>query len=134
MLELLIVITIMSILVLIIWSDLAAGPARARDAQRKSDMRSIRNALETYYADHNSYPSLVTSPTNVATSLASLSPSYLKTIPDDPVPYRHYDYTCTNVSGSSCLGYKLEAQLENAKDSQITDPAFPNGFVMSSLN
>jgi len=134
LLELLIVIVIIGILALIIVPGLASGPARARDAQRKSDMRSIKNALETYYNDNNSYPdAAATTATPVATALtASLVPDYLKTLPDDPKSGQHYQYTCTNVSGGSCTSYKIEAQLENSKDSQINDA--PNGYYVTSVN
>ena len=52
LLELLIVIVIIGILALIIVPGLASGPKRARDAQRKSDLRAVKNALETYYNDN----------------------------------------------------------------------------------
>ena len=138
LLELLIVIVIIGILALIIVPGLASGPQRARDAQRKSDLRSIKNAMETYFNDNNAYPSASTTavvPKTDATISAALSPSYLKTIPDDPSNGKHYSYVCTTVTSGTCTSFKLYASLENSKDSQINDTAdATNGYEVTSVN
>jgi general secretion pathway protein G len=56
LLELLIVIIIVFVLAIIIVPNLISGPARARDSQRKQDMRQIKTALENYYQTNGSYP------------------------------------------------------------------------------
>jgi type II secretion system protein G len=110
LLELLIVIVIIGILALIIVPGLASGPKRARDTTRKTDIRALKNALETYYNDNNVYPT----GTNVNVStLTVLVPDYLKTIPNDPKAGQNYTYT--SASGTS---YTLEATLETPNDPQ----------------
>ena len=120
LLELLIVIVIIGILALIIVPGLASGPQRARDAQRKSDLRSIKNAMETYFNDNNAYPSTSLTavvPATDATISAALAPNYLKTIPDDPkAPGQHYDYKCVTVTSGACTSFKIYSSLENSKD------------------
>lgn len=56
LIELLIVITIIGILVVVFLPTITEGPARARDAQRQSDVADIANAVEMYNQDYNGYP------------------------------------------------------------------------------
>ena len=136
LLELLIVIVIIGILALIIVPGLASGPKRARDAQRKSDMRAVKNALETYYNDNNVYP--VGAYGGLGTYLVT---AYIPSMPSDPKTGNtgySYDPTpnsCDN-SGTNCTSYTLTAHLENNKDSQIVagNPGGTNNYVVNSTN
>ena len=57
LIELLIVITIIGILAVALLPRITAGPAKARDAQRKADLAQISTALTLYAGDNNgSYP------------------------------------------------------------------------------
>lgn len=56
LIELLVVISLIGILTTLLFANLNAGRARARDAQRKSDLKSIQTALRLYYNDKNRYP------------------------------------------------------------------------------
>ncbi len=57
LIELLIVITIIGILAVALLPRITAGPAKARDAQRKADLAQISTALALYADDNNgSYP------------------------------------------------------------------------------
>jgi type II secretion system protein G len=78
LLELLIVIVIIGILAVLIIPNLVSGPQRARDSQRKSDLRNIKTALETYYNDNNQYPN-----TTWKTDLAAGTTPYMKNVPMD---------------------------------------------------
>ncbi|MBW3538228.1 prepilin-type N-terminal cleavage/methylation domain-containing protein [Candidatus Parcubacteria bacterium] len=109
LLELLIVIVIIGILAVLIVPNLASGPQRARDGQRKSDLRNIKTALETYFNDKNAYPA-------TTGELASSTPPYIKTVPTDPKGGAAYGYTTTGTPASS---YALTATLENKGDKEI---------------
>ena len=61
LIELLVVIAIIGILASIIIVSLIGVRERARDARRKSDLRSLRTALELYYGKNKKYPSTPTS-------------------------------------------------------------------------
>lgn len=129
LLELLIVIVIIGILALIIVPGLASGPKRARDAQRKSDMRAVKNALETYYNDNNSYPA------GDYSGLGSyLVNAYIPSMPTDPksTPYT-YTPTPSGCAAGACTSYVLDATLENTKDSQIKSGT-TNTYEVSSTN
>jgi general secretion pathway protein G len=120
LLELLIVIVIIGILAVLIIPNLVSGPQRARDSQRKSDLRNIKTALETYYNDNNAYPT----PAGVAagcvantclTALSGGTTPYMKTVPGDPKAGQSYTYT--SADGTT---YNLKATLENKNDTQAT--------------
>lgn len=76
--EIMVVIAILAIIFVVVL--LALDPTRslkkARDAQRRSDLQQIRNALDTYYNDKNCYPQNLD-------QLASPT-VYIKKIPVDP--------------------------------------------------
>lgn len=54
--ELLIVISIMSILTVITVSQFTTARKRARDVARKGDLNSLSKALMSYYADYGKFP------------------------------------------------------------------------------
>ncbi len=56
LIELLVVMAIMAILTIITVSQFNTAKVKARDAQRKADLSSIKNALLMYYADYQGFP------------------------------------------------------------------------------
>lgn len=129
LIELLIVITIIGILAVALIPRLTGGPARARDAQRKSDMQQISTALEFYNTDNNGYPDHVASPLNCVSGL-TLSTSYISAVPSDPNVTAFttaltgwcgangaYTYIALNTDTDPKIeGYLLMANLENNED------------------
>ena len=111
LLELLIVIVIIGILALLIIPNITSAPKKARDTQRKTDLRAMQKALEEYFVSNNVYPSTAT----YTTDLTGGNPPIIKTIPTDPKaggsPYV-YTYTAANTNTT----YTLTACLENAGD------------------
>jgi len=57
LIELLVVIVILGILATIGLTFFTSAQARGRDAQRKSDLKQLANALELFYSDYGKYPS-----------------------------------------------------------------------------
>jgi general secretion pathway protein G len=115
LLELLIVIVIIGILALLIIPNITSAPKKARDTQRKTDMRAVQKALEEYFVSANAYPTAATA-TPLATSLTALSAGTtppLKTIPQDPKNTGVYVYNYTSTDGQT---YTLHACLENGSD------------------
>lgn len=111
LLELLIVIVIIGILAVLIIPNLASGPARARDSQRKSDLRNIKTALEAYHTDNSNYPQQLS-------DLTTGSTPYMKTVPNDPKNSGVYVYTYT-PDANPAANYVLVAHLENKGDKDI---------------
>ncbi len=56
LIELLVVIAIIGILASVVLASLNSARGKARDAARKSDMKQMQLALETYFQDNGSYP------------------------------------------------------------------------------
>lgn len=125
LIELLVVISIIGILATLVSANLNSARARARDSERKSDMRSISTALRLYFNDYGKYP-LSDSSSNIlgcgaaGTALctygtawtAGTGPTtYMSKIPTEPTTGQLYRYTY--VSDDS---YLLQACLENKSD------------------
>lgn len=131
--ELLIVVGIIGILATLLMANFIGVRQRARDAQRKSDIRQIQSALELYRSDIGSYPGRVAVGQNGFQSDANSSScsgnggivygttTYMTTIPCDPLGTDEYAYSTAN-GGTT---YTLVACLENGNDKDI-DTTTPN--------
>lgn len=62
LIELLVVIAIIGLLASVVLASLDGARARARDANRMSELEQIQLALSLYHSDHNQYPDLGCSP------------------------------------------------------------------------
>lgn len=130
LIELLIVIVIIGILAALLMANFIGVRQRARDGQRKSDLRQIQAALEMYRADQGSYPTSVPNcPEGQPTSLMSpdcSSSTYLQNVPRDPLGegslYNGGNYYYSLDEST----YTLAACLENSSDSQGIS-TFPGG-------
>ena len=108
LLELLIVIVIIGILALLIIPNITSAPKKARDTQRKTDLRATQKGLEEYFVSYNIYPAALTQ-----LSDGSTGTPIMKAIPTDPNHNATTPYIYTVVG----TGYKLEGCLENSGDS-----------------
>lgn len=115
LIELLVVISIIGVLIGLSVFGLQGDRESARDGTRKTDLETIRSAIEIYKSDCNSYPSgsgnpssvLATSGTSLkgsgATTSCSSSNTYLSKIPADPVsPNRNYLYYSDGITYEIC--------------------------------
>lgn len=112
LIELLIVIAIIGILSSLLMANFIGVRQRARDAQRKADLRQIQSALELYRSDMSSYPSSLPSCGSQLDNGGSPATVYMKNIPCDPLTKTGYSYTLSNQD------YDLIGCLENTSDSQ----------------
>lgn len=96
-------------------SGSAFGSDRARDAQRKADLRAVKNALETYYNDNNFYPG-----GGYSGLQTELLPDYLPSLPSDPGK-NAYTYEPSPTDCVECDSYILRATLENPDDEDTID-------------
>jgi general secretion pathway protein G len=111
LIELLIVIAIISLLSTFTFANFLNARERARDTQRKSDLRQLQAAFELYRADQDTYPASIPV---CGTALSAGGNTYMQKIPCDPTNSGQYIYTYVQ-SGST---YQLFACLENANDPQ----------------
>ena len=114
LIELLIVIAIIGVLATLLMVNFVGVRQRARDAQRKSDLRQIQSALELYRADNGSYPASLTCNTIFSVDGTANTTVYMSKVPCDPMNTGQFVYTYAPVSG----GYYIYACLENTNDSQ----------------
>lgn len=123
LIELLVVMVILSILVVLSTGTYIQSTKRGRDNRRKSDVRNIQTALETYNNDKGSYPTgsggmimgCGENGMQVCTwgeefKNTTTGTLYMTRLPADPLSSRMYYYGSTGVS------YNLYAKLENTKD------------------
>src|SRR5258708_4918955 len=90
LIELLVVIAIIGVLTALTTVNYISIKARARDAQRKSDLRQIQLALEGYRSDQGNYPTV-----NLVTcgqGLTSGTTTYIQKIPCDPTNVGQLSY------------------------------------------
>jgi len=129
LIELLIVVAIIGVLSSFIIANLIGAKARARDGERKSDLRQIQAAFELYRADNNGYPlSLPGCGSSLQAGVGGTI--YMQKMPCDPLTKQAYIYT---PNGS---GYSLTACLENANDQQkdATNICTTSGTVSYTVN
>lgn len=121
LIELLIVITIIGILVATGVYSWQAAQVKARDSRRKTDVKAIQQALESYYQTNGEYPpaaslgwcTQISNPT-YPSLLNALQPTYITKVPQDPTflnTTSDYFYRKDALSR-----YRLYSTLENTKD------------------
>lgn len=100
LMEMLVVVSIITILVLIGLNSFSQNIKRARDTKRQAELEQIRGVLEMYRADHLSvgYP----------VDPATLVPTYISQMPTDALFKTPYFYIRTTATT-----YDLCAHLEN---------------------
>ncbi|MCX6792655.1 MAG: prepilin-type N-terminal cleavage/methylation domain-containing protein [Candidatus Falkowbacteria bacterium] len=113
LIELLVVIAIIGVLSTMAIIALGNARTKARDAKRVADIKQISTALELYYADNNSYPTIITPGNSLVSPSGSIT--YMGTIPSNPNPRNDgtcstndYSYSSNSnnsfFSISTCLG------------------------------
>lgn len=112
LIELLIAMAILGILATVGLASFRTAQMRGRDAERKSDLKQISNALELYFSDYGKYPPVPLPWGNEFKDAKGTS--YIKKVPQDPGGGT-YVY---NVSSSNNK-YRLFAHLENTEDKNI---------------
>lgn len=122
LIELLVVIAIISGLSALLIPNFMGARERARDAQRKSDLKQLQKALEMYRQDQTppAYPTATSgrfgSPVTCNTPLSSGTTIYINKIPCDPLGPTPYYYYVNNTN----LTYELCTCLENLADPEPT--------------
>ncbi len=132
--ELLVVMAILAILATVTLANFRTSQIKARDAQRKHDLRQIVNALEAYFSDHNGYPEASNGkimacgcqdpglacgwddPVGQREFCDGNNTVYMAKVPGDPLSDPNHSY-CYQSDGNY---FKLYAILENEKDPEAT--------------
>lgn len=139
--ELLIVIVVIGILAALVIVTYSGIQQRARDTERKTDLKGIQGQLEAFWADNARYPCLVATTATCVDDLnaAAFRTANLKGLPAkafaDPtnetdtllcgaVDTDCYGYTvtpagCDNAGAGDCSNYTLTADLESSTDNFV---------------
>jgi type II secretion system protein G len=103
LIELLIVVAIIAILAAIAVPNFLEANVRAKVSRAKSDLRTLRVALESYQVDHNHYPEPATNnwhPSLLDIPIITSPVAYLTSFPTEPFPLRElksdYGYQVVN--------------------------------------
>ena len=113
LIELLVVVVIIGVLATLLMVNYISVRQRARDVERKSDLRQIQSALELYKADVGTYPASPLPGCDLP--LTANGSTYIQKIPCDPMKGSGYVYTYVSNSPTE---YSLVACLENVNDQQ----------------
>ncbi|MCL4375000.1 prepilin-type N-terminal cleavage/methylation domain-containing protein [Patescibacteria group bacterium] len=116
LIELLVVIAIIGALSSLLVPNFMGARERARDNQRKSDLKQLQKAMEMYRQDQtdSSYPASLPAVDTTWTNAAGTT-TYMNKIPKDPISGNAYYYARQRVVGDN-LTYTLCACLENTAD------------------
>ena len=138
LIELLVVIAIIGVLATLLIANFNATRSRARDTQRKSDLRNLATALRLYYNDFGGYPTSNASgeimgcgADGVAvcewgTSFATDAQSYMSYLPNAPRsddPSMQYSYLYVDDDN-----YLISVVMENG-----SDPAIPTSVTKCGI-
>lgn len=132
LIELLVVVAIISALSAMLLPNFMAARQRARDSQRKSDLRSIQKAMELFMQNQSApiYPVASPVPAQAWTSSVGTGTTYMNKFPFDPgsITPTPYYYTVDN----NTLNYTWCACLENSADPDGTSGNCSASYVCSS--
>lgn len=95
LIELLLVFTLIGIISAVTYNTFANARRNSTDSKRKTDVETIRGALERYRYDNGLYVTSVAGGT-IGTVLLGLVPNYLSSLPTDPDTARTYGYISSN--------------------------------------
>ena len=119
LIELLITVSIIAVLSAVGITSYQGTQARARDAIRKDDLKTLATALELYNQKNGGYVAAGSGADSCNRDTASfytlIAPFLNKAVPADPLTKQKYCYISQNNNSS----YRLFAKLENCSDGQI---------------
>lgn len=129
LIELLVVIAIIGLLGSIVLASLSSARAKARDARKRQDFRSVSTALALYYDTNRSMPTMSDGSTGVCENYKSdvyngtmqqlVSSGFLPSIPKSP---GGESYCLYNYGPGNSIGFLMVTYLEAAPDSTTGIP------------
>lgn len=121
--ELLVVITLVGVLAGVLLVSLQGIRTSARDAQRKSDLETIKSALEMYKSSCGKYPASITQGGSLVSSgspdeKCTAGITFLTTVPKDPIASKSYSYSLPSTTTRT--SYALDAMTESGQIMRVT--------------
>lgn len=121
--EVLMMVAILLLLMVALYRTIGRDVDKARDADRKNDLKEIKIAFENYYNDKGCYPPPGSLDDCGGTSLAP----YLAQIPCDKLGQPYLYLPVANAQGASCGGYRILTALSLSNDPMIEQVGCPLG-------
>jgi len=117
--EVLIVVTIISLLIIVSIGMYLRQISKGYDAKRKSDLIKIKRAFIDYYNDNECYPPAATLVQYCNGDDIHILDDYIKQVPCDPKTHQPYLYRPYPDNTNTCGGFRVYATLENKNDKDI---------------
>lgn len=119
--ELLVVISVIVLLGSLILVQVSSSRARARDAEREGEVKTLQNALAIYIVNNKSYPVFSGPLTGSdAASTALTNDGSLSQVPLDPANTGNFRYVYTSTDGSTyTITYYLETNSISGKSAGV---------------
>lgn len=138
--EMLLVLAIITLLSVSILASIGQTRAKGRDAKRIEDMKQITNALNLYFADKGTYPSVSGTETGCTPNagwdcshlggdfIPDLVPKYLSQMPVDPTNNNTYHYMYYRTTGSiyDCVAPPARGKYVLGISMFETNPGYSN--------
>lgn len=121
--EVLIVVSILLLLMVALYRTISRDVEKARDADRKKDLKDIKIAFENYYNDKGCYPPAGSLENCGSTALAP----YLAQIPCDKKEQAYLYLPVNNAASQPCAGYRVLTKLAILNDPMIEQVGCPFG-------
>ena len=121
--EVLIVVSILLLLMVALYRTISRDVEKARDADRKKDLKDIKIAFENYYNDKGCYPPAGSLENCGSTALAP----YLAQIPCDKKEQAYLYLPVNNAASQPCAGYRVLTKLAILNDPMIEQVGCPLG-------
>lgn len=115
--ELLVAITIMTVMIGIATISFRGANANARDTKRKAELEDIRGAIETYRLENGAYPTEEANSFTQAIFMDEIYPEYINRDFEDPKNNATYNYQYHYVGNAAC-NYVLVATMEVDNNAQ----------------
>lgn len=113
LIEVLVVATIIGVLVTVTAVSFANSQKNSRNARRKADLETVRQALVLYRQDHGSYGNVAGGFTTVVNNLSTGGYLTANSIADPKTGNPPYSLSCISGAATNCNKVQLTASLEN---------------------
>lgn len=132
--ELLVTITVISILATIVYANVGKANPKARDVERQADLRNLQTAIEQYKQKNGEYPAMGCAPgadqisgeNDCTAYIAGLAPEFISVLPKDTQRGSEVGYAyVTNATVPDNVGTSYKVMAVGTVESETVTNAHP---------